>query len=71
MKIDGTHGLVRTKRCRQRVTMIQNENITCSLHAVGRRRGIISVVDCLVTIYPGALMRKDEGGGSTTHTWPF
>jgi hypothetical protein len=52
--------------CRQRVNMIfQNENITClPLHAVLGRRGaaILSIVDCLVTTYPGALMRKDEGG---------
>jgi hypothetical protein len=52
--------------CRERVNMIfQNENITClPLHAVVGRRGagLISVVDCLVTTYPGALMRKEEGG---------
>lgn len=52
--------------CRERVNMIfQNENITClPLHAVVCRRGagILSVVDCLVTTYPAALMRKEEGG---------
>jgi hypothetical protein len=54
--------------CRQRVHMIfQGENITClPLHAVMGRRGAnklpLSVVDCLVTTYPAALMRKDEGG---------
>jgi hypothetical protein len=52
--------------CRERVNMIfQNENITClPLHAVVGRRGagVLSIVDCLVTTYPGALMRKEEGG---------
>jgi hypothetical protein len=52
--------------CRQRVHMIfQCENITClPLHAVVGRRGagILSAVDCLVTTYPGSLMRKEEGG---------
>ena len=50
--------------CRQRVRQVfQGENTSClPLHAVvGRQGAALCVIDCLVTAYPAALLRKDEG----------
>jgi hypothetical protein len=51
--------------CRQNISMLfQGRKITClPLHAVFERPGAnLSVIDCLLTAFPGALMSKDEEG---------
>jgi hypothetical protein len=51
--------------CHQSVTMMfQGREITClPLHAVFERPGAdLSVIDCLHTAFPGALLNKDEEG---------
>jgi hypothetical protein len=51
--------------CRQSVSMmLQGREVTClPLHAVFERPGAdLSVIDCLLTAFPGALLSKDKEG---------